>query len=87
MNQESRDGLVRSPVRTTRRELVKCSRPQGGGVVTGKGRSEISMDGLRANFERREEVIEVESYCNLSVRESLPMRLIRRLKGNAGYQL
>jgi len=59
----------------------------GGGVVTGKGRSEISMDGLRANFERREEVIEVESYCNLSVRESLPMRLIRRLKGNAGYQL
>lgn len=55
--------------------------------MTGKGRSEISMDGLRANFERREEVIEVESYCNLSVRESLPMRLIRRLKGNAGYQL
>jgi hypothetical protein len=35
----------------------------------------------RANFERREEVIEVESYCNLSVRESLPIRL--RLKGNA----
>jgi hypothetical protein len=57
------------------------------GVVTVRAGLRYPWTNYRANFERREEVIEVESYCNLSVRESLPIRLIRRLKGNAsgGY--